>query len=80
MPDGRRLYAASASLNAVAIFDLSKQHAETPIGFIPTEWYPSALALTGDDLIIASAKGRGSGSNGMRGPNGLHIHTPISRP
>ncbi|HWE48023.1 MAG TPA: hypothetical protein VG407_18545 [Caulobacteraceae bacterium] len=61
--DGRRLYAASASLNAVAVFDLSTGRAETPIGFIPTEWYPSALAIAGDDLIIASAKGRSSGPN-----------------
>ena len=78
--DGRRLYAASASLNAVAVFDLTKQHAETPIGFIPTEWYPSALALAGDDLLIASAKGRGSGPNDMRVPPDRHgdIHPYIA--
>jgi DNA-binding beta-propeller fold protein YncE len=34
-----------------------------PLGFIPTDWYPSALAVHGDDLIIATAKGEGSRAN-----------------
>ena len=38
----------------------------TPRGFIPTEWYPSALAIVGNDLLIASAKGEGSGPNNMK--------------
>jgi hypothetical protein len=33
------------------------------IGFIPTDWYPSALAVQGDDLIIATAKGEGARAN-----------------
>jgi hypothetical protein len=36
---------------------------ENPIGFIPTEWYPTVVAATGKDLLIGSAKGRGSGPN-----------------
>ena len=51
-----RLYAASASLNAVAVFDTSASpvnRAVRPLGFIPTEWYPSALAVVGNDLLIA---------------------------
>ncbi len=31
--------------------------------FIPTEWYPTALALHGDELLIATGKGRGTGPN-----------------
>jgi len=38
-----------------------------PIGFIPTEWYPSALAIAGNDLLIATAKGESSGPNNMLG-------------
>ncbi len=30
---------------------------------IPTDWYPSALAVQGDDLLIATAKGEGTRSN-----------------
>ncbi len=31
--------------------------------FIPTEWYPTALAVHGKDLLIATGKGRGTGPN-----------------
>ncbi len=80
-PDGNRLYAAAASIDAVAVFDASNIPAVTtkvrvvaknksPQGLIPTEWYPSALALVGkgnnEDLLIATAKGEGSGPNNMK--------------
>ena len=68
--DGRFLFAGNSSLNAIAVFDLLHSIAasihetpETAIGFIPTDWYPSALAVHGDDLLIASAKGEGSRAN-----------------
>jgi DNA-binding beta-propeller fold protein YncE len=68
--DGKHLFAADASLNAVAVFNFSaiadrksQNSSLPPTGFIPTEWYPSALAVIGDDLIIATAKGQGSGPN-----------------
>ena len=79
-PDGKYLYAASASLDAIAVFavkELPKLTAgghsikeipdEEPIGYIPTEWYPSALAIAGNDLLIATAKGESSGPNNMQG-------------
>lgn len=80
-PDEKTLYAAAASVNAVAVFDTtvsdesSTASAERlPEGFIPTEWYPSALAIAGNDLIIASAKGESSGPNDMKAAvqTGLH--------
>ncbi len=69
--DGKRLFVADSSLNAVAVFDVSKltgkvDKGPTPsesLGFIPTDWYPSALATVGDDLLIATAKGQGTGPN-----------------
>ncbi|MGA2643592.1 MAG: phosphoesterase [Candidatus Sulfotelmatobacter sp.] len=70
--DGKRLFAADASLDAVAVFDASdiklNAAASSPaivpaLGFIPTDWYPSALAVHGDDLLIATAKGQGTGPN-----------------
>jgi DNA-binding beta-propeller fold protein YncE len=79
--DEKQLYAASASLNAVAVFDvimppkISKSNdPQSPAGFIPTEWYPSALAVDGENLLIASAKGQGSGPNSMQAAvqSGLH--------
>ena len=70
--EGDRLYVADAGVNAVAVIDVSKKFRPainghplplTPMGFIPTEWYPLALAVRGDDLLIASGKGRGTGPN-----------------
>jgi DNA-binding beta-propeller fold protein YncE len=68
--DGTRLFAGGASINAVAVFD-AEQAASVPysdrtlepLGFIPTDWYPSALAVHGDDLLIATAKGQGTRPN-----------------
>ena len=80
-PDEKHLYAAVASLNAVAVFETTPnaQASESnampsPVGFIPTEWYPSALASEGNDLLIASAKGESSGPNNMQAAvqTGLH--------
>ena len=76
-PDGKYFYAASASLDAIAVFETKYipnlttnpvlfGPMEEPIGFIPTEWYPSALAIAGNDLLIATAKGEGSGPNNMK--------------
>jgi DNA-binding beta-propeller fold protein YncE len=69
--DGKLLFVADSSLNAVAVFDMSslsngttEKGIQSPLGFIPTDWYPSALAVHGDDLLIATAKGEGSRPNG----------------
>jgi DNA-binding beta-propeller fold protein YncE len=73
-----RLFVAAGGLDVVAVFDLKRdQHQPDvehprnvvygPIGMIPTEWYPSALAIAGNDLLIATAKGEGSGPNNMQG-------------
>lgn len=58
--DGGRLFVAEADNNAVAVFDLATK---TLLGRVPSEWYPSALAADGDDLLVISAKGRGSRPN-----------------
>jgi len=72
--DGTRLFVGDASMNAVAVFDAEHAAAEMPsdralepLGFIPTDWYPSALAVHGDDLLIATAKGEGAGPNKVMG-------------
>jgi DNA-binding beta-propeller fold protein YncE len=73
--DGKRLFVADASLNAVAVFDVSQLKdvqgggAIRALGFIPSEWYPSALAVHEDHLLIASGKGQGTTANA--GPDPL---------
>jgi DNA-binding beta-propeller fold protein YncE len=83
-----RLYIASGGVDAVAVFDAKRDtvafegHAAPPLGFIPTPWYPSALAIAGNDLLIATAKGEGSGPNNMadglkdRGRHNKHPYIP----
>jgi hypothetical protein len=70
--DGKRLFVADASLDAVEVLDVSTvaHGPQVPdnvfygaLGFIPTDWYPSALAVHGDDLLIATAKGQGTRPN-----------------
>jgi DNA-binding beta-propeller fold protein YncE len=70
--DGQRLFVAYSCINAVGVFDVTSffadksVHGQGDIGLIPTDWYPSALAVQGDDLLIATAKGEGTGpNNGM---------------
>ncbi|HUO15008.1 MAG TPA: phosphoesterase, partial [Verrucomicrobiae bacterium] len=68
--DGTRLFVGEESINAVAIFDaahaVSAPRSDSkvgPLGLIPTDWYPSALAVQGNELLIATAKGQGTGPN-----------------
>ena len=69
-PDGGRLFVANASADAVAVFDTRAPKrkgqgipAVRPLGFVPTGWYPTALAATPTELLIATAKGEGTGPN-----------------
>jgi hypothetical protein len=59
-PDEKYLFSANAISDSVSVFHLASREAA---GFIPTEWYPTVVAATSKDLLIASAKGHGSGPN-----------------
>jgi YVTN family beta-propeller protein len=69
--DGTRLFAAEADANAVAVFDLSPATADVAAaagsdrlaGRIPVGWYPTALLVRGDTLLVANGKGAGSRPN-----------------
>jgi DNA-binding beta-propeller fold protein YncE len=66
--DGERLFISDSSLDAIAIIDTADfwtggTGMRPALGFIPTDWYPIALAVHGDDLLIATAKGEGAGPN-----------------
>ena len=66
-PDGASLYVANSGSDAIAVFHLStKLDPNTPqraAGFIPTEWFPTAVTLANGHLYIATAKGKGTGPN-----------------
>jgi YVTN family beta-propeller protein len=62
-PDGKRLFVAEAGINAVAVIDVPTL---AVIGHLPTGWFPSKLKVSADGkkLVVANAKGFGSGPNG----------------
>ena len=75
-PDQQRLYVAESGINAIGVIDLSSLKV---IGHIPAGWFPAKLKVTpdGKKLIVANAKGFGSGPNGGQnfraGPEGSYI-------
>jgi DNA-binding beta-propeller fold protein YncE len=68
--DGSRLYAANMGSDAVAVIDAHKLRGMAqakgmvePIGFVPTELMPTALAFHAGKLFVATGKGKGTGPN-----------------
>jgi YVTN family beta-propeller protein len=86
--DGSRLYAANMGSDAVAVIDTKKLTAAAakkgmvePEGFIPTEWMPMSMALTGEKLYVATDKGRGTGPNNFaqkQAPGSVSRHGDFS--
>ena len=71
--DGQRLYVANTGSNSIAVFNpRSLKHGSpstaTPLGFLPTEWYPTALAVKGAQLYVSTGKGTGTGPNATPPP------------
>lgn len=62
-PDAKRLYVAESGINAVGVIDVEKLEV---LGHIPTGWFPAKLKVSNDGkkLLVANAKGYGSGPNG----------------
>ncbi|NYF51549.1 bifunctional YncE family protein/alkaline phosphatase family protein [Tunturiibacter gelidoferens] len=84
-PDGSRLYVANAITDAIAVLDTRKLSAKVakegmvePSGFVPTEWMPMSIGLTGGKLYVATAKGKGTGPNNF--PQRQSEGTSATRP
>ncbi|HEX3657489.1 MAG TPA: alkaline phosphatase family protein [Pirellulales bacterium] len=57
-PDGLALYVANADNNCIAVVDISNRRRSQVQGFIPTGWYPTAVALgNSKTLLVAVGKG-----------------------
>ncbi len=74
--DGATLYVANSGSDAVAVFDLASRAKPgarvIPSGFIPTEWYPTAMAIEGNHLYVATGKGKSTAPNGAPQPDAPH--------
>ncbi|MDB5233857.1 MAG: hypothetical protein JWR44_850, partial [Hymenobacter sp.] len=64
--DGAQLYIANADNNCLAVFDVRDLAASKPLGFVPTGWYPTAVRVAGNQLLVANGKG----STSLPNPNG----------
>jgi YVTN family beta-propeller protein len=75
-PDNKRLYVAESGINAIAVINVADFKV---LGHIPSGWFPSKVEVSqdGKKLIVANAKGFGSGPNGGKtfdlGPEGSYI-------
>ena len=73
--DGRTLYVANGGSDAVAVFstvNLKNGAAVEAKAFIPTEWFPTALAIKGNHLFIATGKGQSTVPNAAPQPQPEH--------
>jgi len=63
--DGETLFVANADNNCVVVIDVEAPRRSQIKGYIPTGWYPTALAITPDDkhLLVGVGKGNLSKSN-----------------
>ncbi|HZZ41389.1 MAG TPA: bifunctional YncE family protein/alkaline phosphatase family protein [Tepidisphaeraceae bacterium] len=71
-PDGHTLFVVNSDNNDVAVVDISHPDASVVEGFVPTGWYPTAVATDGHRLFVANGKGLGN-----LGPN---IDAPFTAP
>jgi YVTN family beta-propeller protein len=60
--DGKTLYVANAGNNAIAVVELANGKSTNSVvsGFIPTDWYPGAVAADSKNLYIVNVLGLGS--------------------
>ena len=75
-PDQKTLFVAESGINAIAVIDAKTFRVK---GHIPAGWFPARVRVTpdGSRLVVANAKGFGSGPNGGQdfkaGPEGTYI-------
>jgi DNA-binding beta-propeller fold protein YncE len=66
------LFVANANTNNLAVVNVKEPGASTPLGFIPTGWYPTSVRVARDGKTIFVANGKGASSKANRdGPNPL---------
>ncbi|MGV3614795.1 MAG: alkaline phosphatase family protein [Fimbriimonas sp.] len=68
--DGKRLYVTLGGMNAVAVVETGAK--PKVAGYVPTAWFPIAVARTGEGVTVACSKGIGSRPSNKSGGFGVH--------
>jgi YVTN family beta-propeller protein len=69
-PDETILLVANANTNHLAVVNVNRIGSSTPLGFIPTGWYPTSVRVARDGKTIFVTSGKGQSSRANRdGPN-----------
>jgi YVTN family beta-propeller protein len=67
------LLVANANTNDLAVVNVKEPGASTPLGFIPTGWYPTSVRVSRDGKTIYVSNGKGHSSRANRdGPDPVH--------
>jgi YVTN family beta-propeller protein len=61
------LLVAESGINAVGVIDVKQGKV---LGHLPAGWFPTRVALDGDTVFVANAKGNGTGPNGVASTSG----------
>ena len=71
-PDESALFVANANTNDVAVINVKDVGRSTPLGFIPTGWYPTSVRVSRDGRTLYVSNGKGTSSKANRdGPQPL---------
>ena len=65
-PDESVLFVANANTNNLAVVNVKEAGKSTPLGFIPTGWYPTSVRVSKDGRTLFVANGKGAGSKANR--------------
>jgi DNA-binding beta-propeller fold protein YncE len=65
-PDEKILFVANANTNNLAVVNVESPGASTPLGFIPTGWYPTCVRVARDGKTLWVANGKGASSKANR--------------
>lgn len=65
-PDGSVLFVANANTNDLAVINVKEAGKSTPLGFIPTGWYPTSVRVARDGKTLWVSNGKGISSSANR--------------
>jgi len=73
--DESKLLIANADNNCLAVFDVKEKGKSRSLGFIPTGWYPTAVKVFNNQILVTNGKGFSSSAN-PKGPNPNRSKSP----